>query len=273
MAERITDAYVVSVLRPYVRATGPLVDALREKDPFSVLAREAQDPVIDEPKVRDRLLHGLNAMKLPGTAAWADMGTQARTTWWTGRVGRFTSLAAAVPGIAGVVSDLLPVQDTIGAAGQGLLLCALAGEHGHTDVATRVRLIAWVLFQREISAELAQGKEVNRGAEDAETERLTGELDGARSARGKASLKTVARALWRLGRSLQEIPEELEKRPSGRFYHRAFGLLPGIGMAADYLGERSGLKRVAKRADKWLGAHPAPAAGSAGPGDILPGGD
>ncbi|MCR3722360.1 MULTISPECIES: hypothetical protein [Prauserella salsuginis group] len=270
MAEHITDAYVVSVLRPYVRATGPLVDALREKDPFSVLAREAEDPVIDEPRVRDRLLHGLNAMKLPGTAAWTDMDTEARTKWWTGRVGRFTSLLAAVPGIAGAVSDLLPVQDTIGAAGQGLLLCALAGERGHTDVATRVRLIAWVLFERDIPAELAEGRNADRDAEDAETERLTEELDGERSARGKASLKTVARTLWHLGRSLQEIPDELEKRPSGRFYHKAFGLLPGIGMAADYLGERSGLKRVAKRADKWFAAHPAPAAGR---GDVPPGRD
>ncbi|GAA1234351.1 hypothetical protein GCM10009676_17490 [Prauserella halophila] len=270
MSDHITDAHLVSVLRPYVRATGPLVDTLREKDPFSVLAREAEDPVLDDPKLRDRLLHGLNAMKLPGTAAWADMDTEARTKWWTGRVGRFTSLVAAVPGIAGAVSDLLPVQDTVGAAGQGLLLCALAGERGHTDVATRVRLIAWVLFEREIPEELAEGMQADRGAEDAETERLTEELDGEQSASSKASLKTVARTLWRLGRSLQEIPDELEKRPSGRLYHNALGLLPGIGLVGDYLGERSGLKRVAKRAATWFAAHPVR---PTSPGDVSPGRD
>lgn len=257
MAERISDAHVVSVLRPFVRAAGPLVDALREKDPFSVLAREAERPVIDDPRVRDRVLHGLNAVKIPGTVAWADMDVDARTRWWKGRVGRFTSLIASVPGIAGALSDRFPVQDTLGAAGQGLFLCAVAGEHGYTDVGARVRLLAWVLFGREISTELAEGRRDDRDAEDAETERLTEHLDGQRSRGGKASLATLGRTVWRLGRTLLEIPGELEKRPRGRLIHRAIGMLPVVGMAGDYLGERSGLKRVAKRAHRWFAAHPA----------------
>jgi hypothetical protein len=60
-------------------------------------------------------------------------------------------------------------------------------------------------------------------------------------------LKASIGTLWRLGRSLLAIVEELEKRPRGRFDHRAIGMLPVVGMAGDYLGERSGLKRVAKR--------------------------
>lgn len=251
MGEYISDAQVVTVLRPFVRAAGPLVDALREKDPFSVLAREAENPVIDEPKVRDRVLHGLNSMKVPGTVAWAGMDVDARTRWWKGRVGRVTSLVASVPGVAGALSDRFPVQDTLGAAGQGLLLCALAGERGVTDVETRVRLIASVLFEREISPELAAGAESDREAEDAETERLTEDLDGER-AKGRPSITALGKALWRLGRTLLEIPGELEKRPHGRLVHKAIGMLPVVGMAGDYLGERSGLKRVVKRADRWF---------------------
>jgi hypothetical protein len=48
------------------------------------------------------------------------------------------------------------------------------------------------------------------------------------------------------------VQDELEKRPHGRFYHRALGMLPVVGLAGDYLGERSALKRPAKAADRWL---------------------
>jgi hypothetical protein len=81
---------------------------------------------------------------------------------------------------------------------------------------------------------------VNRGPDQPHQHQLPEPL--------KASIGT----LWRLGRSLLAIVEELEKRPRGRFYHRAIGMLPVVGMAGDYLGERSGLKRVAKRAQQWF---------------------
>ncbi|OLT42065.1 hypothetical protein BJF85_23605 [Saccharomonospora sp. CUA-673] len=255
MGERISDAQVVAVLRPFVRAASLLVDGLRDKDPFSVLAREAENPVIDEPKVRDRVLHGLNSMKVPGTVTWSRMGVDARVRWWKGRVGRVTSLVAAVPGIAGVLANRFPVQATLGAAGQGLLLCALAGERGHTDVETRVRLIASVLFEREISAEVASGRESDRAAEDAETEWLTEDLDGRKDEQGKRrrpSIVALGTSLWRLGRTLLDIPGELDKRPHGRWIHRMLGNLPVVGMLGKYLGERSGLKRIAARADRWF---------------------
>ncbi|MFC4000374.1 hypothetical protein ACFS2C_21860 [Prauserella oleivorans] len=254
MAEAITDRQVVAVLRPFVRATAPLVDALREADPFGVVAGERERAVITEPKLRDRLLTRLQAVKVPGTRAWAAMDVGDRTNWWINRVGRFTSLVTAVPGLGGALADRLPVQDTLGAASQGLLLCAIAGERGCTDVGERVRLVAWVLFERDIDRELACGTQADRAAEDAETEKLTEELDAASRKHGRAGLKVVARTLWRLGRSLLAVTDELEKRPHGRFYHRAVGMLPVVGMAGDYLGERSALKRVARRAEQWFEA-------------------
>jgi len=40
---------------------------------------------------------------------------------------------------------------------------------------------------------------------------------------------------------------------TGVILEATIGMLPVVGMAGDYLGERSGLKRVAKRAQQWFG--------------------
>ncbi|OZM73679.1 hypothetical protein CFN78_09165 [Amycolatopsis antarctica] len=291
MAEAISDKAVVNVLRPFVRATGPMLDALRDSDPVGLLARaERRDraggattgttaeassgtaaggesaDALDraeleavEPGLRDKLLDGLTSVKVPGTEAWAAMSVEQRTDWWVNRVGRFTALITAIPGLGGALADRLPVQDALGASAQGLLLCAIAGEHGVTDLGERVRLVAWVLFERDVDPDIAAGRhaEHDAAAEDTETEELTEELSESSRKHGKATLKACAKTLWRLGRSLLSITDELEKRPSGRFYHHAIGMLPVVGMVGDYFGERSGLKRVAKRARKWLAAHPA----------------
>ncbi|GAB2992620.1 hypothetical protein LWP59_33330 [Amycolatopsis acidiphila] len=226
MAEAISDRQLVKVLRPFVRAARPVLHAM----------------------CRPGRIEGLATVKLPGTAAWDAMSAQQHVDWWISRVGRLTSLVTAIPGIGGVLADRLPVQDALGASAQGLLLCAIAGEHGIDDVGERVRLVAWVLFQRDIDPALAAGK--HGETEDAETAELAGEFGEQHERR--ITPKGVATTLWRMGRSLLAVSGELEKRPRGRFYQRAIGMLPVVGMAGDYLAERSGLKRVAKRADVWL---------------------
>jgi hypothetical protein len=272
VAEAISDKQVVGVLRPFVRATGPVLDALRDADPLGLLARaerraagsvagdsgvRAADGNEDidrvDPGLRDKLLNGLSSVKVPGTEAWAAMDAEQRTNWWVNRVGRFTALLTAIPGLGGALADRLPVQDALGAASQGVLLCAIAGEHGVLDVGERVRLLAWVLFERDIDPELAAGEhdEHDASAEDAETARLTGDEPDGRT-RGRMTVKGALGTLWRLGRSLLAVSGELEKRPHGRFYHQLLGMLPVVGMLGDYFGERSGLKRVAKRARTWL---------------------
>ncbi|WP_431876324.1 hypothetical protein [Amycolatopsis sacchari] len=226
MAEAISDRQIVRVLRPFVRAAQPVLRAM----------------------CRPGRIEGLANVKLPGSAAWDAMDRQQHIDWWINRVGRLTSLVTAIPGIGGALADRLPVQDALGASAQGLLLCAIAGEHGIDDVGERVRLLAWVLFQRDIDPALAAGK--HGEAEDAKTAELAGEFDEHDGKRFSA--KAAATTLWRMGRSLLAVSGELEKRPRGRFYQRALGMLPVVGIAGDYLAERSGLKRVAKRADAWL---------------------
>lgn len=230
MAEAISDHQVVKVLRPFVRAARPVLTAMRQPG----------------------RLEGLARFRVPGSVAWEAMDTQARVDWWINRVGRLTSLVTAIPGIGGALADRLPVQEALGASAQGLLLCAIAGEHGIDDVGERVRLVAWVLFDREIDPALASGRHPEHAEheEDAETAQLAGEF--AEPEHKKITLKSAAGALWRMGRSLLGVSGELEKRPRGHFYQRAIGMLPVVGIAGDYLAERSGLKRVAKRADRWL---------------------
>ncbi|MBA0125385.1 hypothetical protein H0B56_07505 [Haloechinothrix sp. YIM 98757] len=258
----ISDRQLVAVLRPFVRATGPVLDVLRESDPLGLRARAAEAAARGaepeelahlRPTVRRRLLNGLASLRVPGTPAWERMTPAQRERWWVGRVGRFTALLTAIPGLGGALAQRFPVQSAVGAASQGVLLCAIAGEYGMTSHSDRVRLLAWVLFGRSVPHELAAGTDPahDQAGEDANTADLTEELRGAQRDRGRVTLKAVAVTLWRLGRSLQAFGDELDNRPRGRLWHRMLGMIPVLGMFAGYLGERSALKRAVKMARRY----------------------
>jgi hypothetical protein len=235
MADPITDERVAAVLWTFVRGCEPVLPRLRDID-ADVAPDDAEVDQNALRKVRDRLAE----VRWPGSASWARMNVEQRSHWWVNRVGKLTALAASVTGLAGALGDRLPLQDVLGAAGQGLLLCAIAGEHGVEDRATRVRLLAAVLFERDLDPASGTPDEA-----EAPTEPPSGKRIG---------LKSAAKWLWRQGKLLLAVQDELEKRPHGRFYHRALGMVPVVGMAGDYLGERSALKRAAKAADRWLHA-------------------
>ncbi|MBP2340893.1 hypothetical protein JOF41_007071 [Saccharothrix coeruleofusca] len=239
MGEAISDRDVVRALRPFVRATGPVLDALREVNLLGLRDRSLEASA--DRKVVDKLWDQLARVKVPGTAGWAAMDLDQRDEWWLNRVGRVVSLLAAIPGVGGALADRLPIQSSLGAAGQGLLLSALAGERGITTTEDRVRLIAHVLFQREVDGRAVDPDEDRRTAE------LTEELD-------RSTFKAIGRTIWKLARVLWSLEDELDKRPHGRFYHQALGALPVVGVVGDYLGERSGLRRVRKAAYEWFGA-------------------
>jgi hypothetical protein len=236
VADPITDERVASVLRTFVRSCEPVLPRLRDID-----ADVAPDDTEVDQNLLRKVRHRLSEVRWPGSTSWTRMTVEERTHWWVNRVGKLTALAASVTGLAGALGDRLPLQDVLGAAGQGLLLCAIAGEHGVEDRETRVRLLAAVLFERELDPTVAAGSSVDDPelAPEPPTDR-------------KVGLKPAAKWLWRQGRLLLAVQDELGKRPHGRFYHRALGMLPVVGMAGDYLGERSALKRAAKAADRWL---------------------
>ncbi|WP_224389353.1 hypothetical protein [Pseudonocardia sp. ICBG1293] len=251
----ISDDDLVRVLRPFVRATRPVLDGLREADPFGLRARVApgsggpQGATDEERSLADKILDALASVKVPGTSAWAAMDVPARSDWWVYRVGRFTTLIAAIPGLGGALARTLPVSDAVGAAGEGLLLVAIAGEHGVRSEDRLVELLASVLFRRELDLDARELSAAEDAAAQARAEELTGDLagDGRR-----ATLQRVGSAVWRLGRALWGVEDELDKRPHGRFYHQWLGLLPVVGVVGKYLGEWSGLKRAARQAREWL---------------------
>ena len=236
VADPITDERVASVLRAFVRGCGPMLPRLRD-----IEVNVAPDDTEVDHTLLHRVRHRVAEVRWPGSTNWTRMDVEERSAWWVNRVGRLTALAASVTGLAGALGDRLPLQDILGAAGQGLLLCAIAGEHGIDDEDTRVRLLAAVLFERHLDP--AAGSDVPEPTPEPPPDSRVG-------------LKSAAKWLWRQGKLLLAVSDELEKRPHGRFYHRALGMLPVVGMAGDYLGERSALKRAAKAADRWLHALP-----------------
>ncbi len=252
MAEAIPDRVIVAVLRPFVRATRPVLDGLREADPFGLRTRVLYEgPGADEPErgLREKVLDALAAVEVPGTAAWAAMDVAARSRWWVWRVGRFTTLLAAVPGLGGALANRLPVSKAVGAAGQGMLLVAIAGEHGVHDEDELVSLLGAVLVRRELTVHGVST------ADDAAAEAKAAELTGDLTEPGSPlTLARVARAVWRLGRALFAVEGELDKRPHGNVLHEGLGMLPVVGAVGKYLGEWSGLKRAAREADKRLTA-------------------
>src|SRR6201994_4407309 len=151
----VSDQYMISVLRPFVAATGPVLAGLRDADPFRLgrLARQRALPFEAAPAhappgpppttrlgkvrrvvgtVRRRALDRLATSRLPGTPRWSAMSPEERDHWWVARVGRFTSAVASIPGVGGALARRLPVSDILGLAAQGLVVCAIAGEHGVT---------------------------------------------------------------------------------------------------------------------------------------------
>jgi hypothetical protein len=252
VAEAISDERVAAVLRVFVRGCGPMVHRLREDgEPVEIDADEVE---VDR-SLLDKVKAQLAQVKFPGSDSWATMGADDRSDWWVSRVGRLTALVASFTGLAGAIGDRFPLQDMLGSAGQGLLLCAIASEHGVDDRGTRVRLLASVLFERDIDPVVANGNG-DDAADEKKVEELAAEAvagDVEEPPKGKKfGIKAAAKMLWRQGRMLMAISDELEKRPQGRFYHKALGMLPVVGMAGDYFGERSALKRAAKAGNKWL---------------------
>lgn len=250
----IPDDALVAVLRPFVRATRPVLDGLRESDPFGLRSRvspggAAAEAAPEERSLSDKILDALASVQVPGTAAWARMDVDGRAHWWVYRVGRFTTLIAAIPGLGGALARALPVSDAVGAAGAGLLLVAVAGEHGVREEDRLVELLASVLFRRELVLGARTMTAEQDAAADARAEELTGDLAVAGK---RATLKRVGSAVWRLGRALFAVEDELDRRPHGRFYHGWLGMLPVVGVVGKYLGEWSGLKRAAKQGRAWL---------------------
>ncbi|GLZ51711.1 hypothetical protein [Actinomycetospora sp. NBRC 106378] len=179
----------------------------------------------------------------PGTPAWEAAGLDQRCDWWFANLGRATSVLAALPGLTGAAGDRIPVRDLVSAAGQGLLLVAIALEYGIEDTDDHVALIGEILFGRQLDA----AGQVSAARDEAD-ELAVG------ATRRDAGRRAQAAALVRIGRTLSQLEAELGKRPQGHPGQRLVGALPGVGVIGHYRGERRGLEVVSEQGRAWCAA-------------------
>jgi hypothetical protein len=173
-----------------------------------------------------------------------------RDAWWADRAGRVVATASALPRLAGRLADLLPLQNTVGSAAQALVVLGVAGEHGVTDPAARVSLLARVLLDRDLpAARVAPLLTRERGV-------YATEALGDRERR--SGVRGAARALWRAARLLSRVDDALDARPKGKLRHRALAQLPLVGVAGGYAAEREALRRAAAAAAAVLEGRPVP---------------
>ena len=159
-----------------------------------------------------------------------------REQWWADRVSRVAAGVSAAPRFAGKLADLLPLQNTVGAAVQSLVVLGVAAEHDVEAPAERVSLLARVLLGRDLPAD-----------------RVAPMLTRARGtyredALGRAGERGPLRTLWRTSRLLSRIDDALDARPKGRLHHRFLANLPVVGVFGGYAAEREGLRKAASAA-------------------------
>jgi hypothetical protein len=171
-----------------------------------------------------------------------------RARWWAEQVSWVVAGVSAAPRLAGKLADLLPLQNTVGSAVQAAVVLGVAGEHGVTDPAERVSLLARVLLERDLPA--ARVEPLLQRTRGSYAEEALGAREARRGLRGNL------RTLWRVSRLLSRIDDALDRRPKGRLHHRALSNLPVVGVVGGYAAEREGLRRAAAQADAVLTGAP-----------------
>lgn len=199
----------------------------------------------------------------PGTSHWDSLSIEQRCDGWVATLGRAGAVLAALPGLAGVFGEVLPVGDLVSVGGQGLLLCAIAQEHGLLERDDQVELFGAVVLGRELSG--TAGRAQRRQAQD-DADGLIPELSAGVSGGSSAAIAAGA-ALVRMGRSVRSLQGEADPRVSGRGSRGIAGVVPVPGALGDYRTEREALLSVAERGRSWcraraeaLGVAPVPPA-------------
>jgi hypothetical protein len=221
MAE-VSDEKLAGALRAYVALVGPVLD--------------------DE---------GALASTPPRPREWATMSPEQRVSWWVTRFGALAGAAAAAPRAAGVWSDRLPLQDTLGAAASGLAVCAVAREYGRQDPAAWVPLLAQVLFARDLPPDAGAGPSTG---DESDERAEAGGPDGSEQSTDGATRRSV-RTLWRLARTFQAVNSLFDERPRGHPVARGVAKIPLVGVAGGWFDERGAMQKAAARTRELIGVN------------------
>src|SRR3954471_15885471 len=161
-----------------------------------------------------------------------------RDAWWAEQASQVGAGIAAAPRFLGRLADLLPLQNTVGTAVASLVVLGVAGEHGVTDPAERVSLLARGLLGRDLPPEKVRPMFTHAAGT------YRDEAPGAK--------RGPVRTIWRMSRLLGRIDDTLDARPKGKLPPRAVANLPVVGVLGGYAAEREGLRRAARRTAEAL---------------------
>jgi hypothetical protein len=245
----VSDAALTKVLAGYAGLVRQVLDnPLRWLGADDEPGPDARLPARALDAVKDRTLGELN----PASDRWAEQPLPERVDWWVDRIGAVGGLAAAAPRFAGALADRIPLQAALGASASGLAVCAVAREHGRTDPADWVPLLARVLFNRDLAPQAAPvppPDEAEQQLEDAAGDER--EPPSRMAALGQGAQRAV-RTLWRLARAFLDIDDLLDERPRGGLFARALAKVPVVGVAGGWLDERGAIGKAAEETQELL---------------------
>lgn len=250
MAQRaISDRDVARVLYTATGVINPVLDIVEGCDVLGVKHLTFTDSADDDSliaKATDSLRWVTDHTGLPGTATWAKWNVEQRTEWWVGRVGRLSTVLVAYPGVFGAISNRLPLQDLLGFAQQAFVICAVQRVHGVHDRHEQTDQLVAVLCDRIVdSRRLLSQPAADSSAPSADIEKA---VDAARADTRSVTPTGIVKSVWATVALLRSISDVLSHRPSPKQPWRLLGALPVVGAVADYVGERSALRRAAEAA-------------------------
>jgi hypothetical protein len=176
----------------------------------------------------------------PGAPGWDDLPVERRDAWWVHHVQAVAAPIAATPRVFGAVADRLPMQGAFGTAVAGLVVCAVAREHGVRNPADWVPLLGRVLFDRELGR--PQAAQVVAPDQKA-------------PAPDAGPLRKLGGALWRLTQVIWEAQSVFDERPRGAWLWRMLGKIPVVGLPAGILDESGAVARAARRTSELVAEH------------------
>ena len=199
--------------------------------------RDAARSLPAEALLRGRRL--LTGRVHPGAPGWDELPVERRDAWWVHHVQAVAAPIAATPHVFGAVADRLPMQGAFGTAVAGLVVCAVAREHGVRNPADWVPLLGRVLFDRELGRpQAAQVVPPTRRA----------------PAPDAGPLRKLGSALWRLTQVIWEAQSVFDERPRGAWLWRTLGKIPVVGLPAGFLDESGAVARAARRTAELVAA-------------------
>ncbi|MGD8150921.1 hypothetical protein [Ornithinimicrobium sp. Y1694] len=143
-----------------------------------------------------------------------------------------------------------PILNTLGAAGQVLVVNAVAHEVGGTDEADRVAAAARIVLGRDIPLEdvraaLHQG---DPGQPEDLTVETAAEPDPEDPPGILHRVGSSALLIRRVARQFRSIGDLLDERPQGGLIARTMRNLPAVGLLGGFLAERGGVRQAAREA-------------------------